>query len=301
MFHMLTVQKIVAWLVACTCAMLGMLHLTEGDTFDPETFPQVAAEAQAEGTLRVMSFNVRYGDVNETPAIFRRGLVFEQIMEVLPDSLGVQEATPQWMAYLRLLPGYRCVGVGREGGNKGEYNAVFYRADKFKLVDSGTFWLSDTPDEVSCGFGAACNRICTWALLEERESGRQYAHVNTHYDYLGDAVVKPESRMVADFISTRFAGVPVVFTADMNTDPDSLPYRVMTEKLIDTRLASPDSFSFGTFHDGAPAARQSTILDYIFCSPDFTPAVYRTVTAGVNGRMVSDHFPIYADLVPIGA
>ena len=108
--------------------------------------------------------------------------------------------------------------------------------------------------------------------------------------------MQKEAELVSSFIAEKFSDVPVVFTADMNAEPDSVPYAIMTRTLTDTRLAAPDCESFGTCHDAQPQDNADCIIDYVLCSADVTPLVYRTVTEGVNGRFVSDHFPVYADV-----
>ena len=124
----------------------------------------------------------------------------------------------------------------------------------------------------------------------------QYVHVNTHFDFRGEVAMPKEAEQITAFLAERFADVPIVFTADMNATPNSVPYRIMTQALTDTRLAAPDSQSFGTYHDAQPERYADEIIDYVLCSRDVTPLTYRTVTEGVNGRFVSDHFPIYADV-----
>ena len=97
------------------------------------------------------------------------------------DVLGVQEAKPSQMSDLRAMPGFASVGVGRDGGDRGEYSAIFYRTDRLRVLDSGTFWLSETPDTVSKGWDAALNRICTWAKMKDRRTGRVFYFFNTHF------------------------------------------------------------------------------------------------------------------------
>ena len=284
-----------AFLSAVT-AVAALFGATYTDAFVPGTFPEIGIEAQAEDSVRIMSFNIRCADVNGTEAYKRRLIALEEILRIAPDSLGVQEATPEWMLWLRALPQYGVVGEGREGGFRGEHCPVLYNREKYRLVDSDTFWLSETPDEVSYGWDAECLRVCTWAMLENRKTGARYVHVNSHFDYTEGVAVRESANMITALIAERFADVPVVFTADMNTTAGSEAYRIMTASLTDTRTAAPDSVSFGTFHGAHPETHAGYIIDYVLCSPDITPLVYRTITEGVNGRFVSDHFPIYADL-----
>lgn len=277
----------------------GLFGITYADAMPeyPE-FPIIDYAAQAEGTVRVMSFNVRCRDVNGTPASSRRLVVAEEVLRVAPDSVGVQEATPEWMASLRFnLSGYSSVGVGREGENKGEYSAIFYKNSKWKLVDSGTFWLSETPDTVSQDWDAACLRICTWAVLQNRQTGEKYVHVNSHFDHISSLARENSAKLVCDYICKNFEGMPVMFTADLNSRPSDEAYRTMTGLLTDCRFISENCEFYGTFHNCSPETHADYIIDYVLCTPGVQVKDFRTVTTGIGGRFVSDHFPIYADIV----
>ena len=271
-----------------------------GDAYEEGTFPIIGIDEKAEDAVRVMSFNIRCADVNGVPASRRRLIALEEILRVAPDSLGVQEATPAWMFWLRMLPQYGIVGECRDGKGKGEACPVLYDRTKYKLIDHDTFWLSETPDEVSYGWDADCRRTCTWALLENKADGTRYVHVNTHFDNEGQQAVRESAKMITAFIAEKFSGVPVVFTADMNARPGSAGYNIMTETLTDARLTAPDCTdecrTLFTFHNGKPEGRTTPILDYVLYGEGVTALSYRTVTEGVNGRLVSDHFPIYADV-----
>ena len=101
------------------------------------------------------------------------------------DVVGVQEARPEQMEDLQQMPGFASVGVGRDGEAGGEFSAIFYRVDRIQVLDSGTFWLSETPEKVSKGWDAALNRICTWAKMKDRATRRVFYFFNTHFDHIG--------------------------------------------------------------------------------------------------------------------
>lgn len=280
--------------IAMASASLGV---TYADSFEKGSFPYIEVGEQAEDSVRVMSFNLRCKDVNGVPAYKRYGLGAAQIIQAHPDSVGVQEATPLWMLYLKLhLPEYSCVGLGRDGGHKGEHCAVFYDKTKYKAIDHGTFWLSDTPDEPSFGLDAECRRVCTWVVLKDKVTGKEYVHVNSHFDNAGANARVMEAEMISSFICEKFAGYPVVFTADLNSKTNERAYKIMTEELDDTAVIAETAEIYGTFHNGHPHEYVKTI-DYVMCSRGSTVIDHRTVTAGINGRLVSDHFPIYADII----
>jgi endonuclease/exonuclease/phosphatase family metal-dependent hydrolase len=271
------------------------------DSFAGHEFPLIEPEEKAKGDTRVMSFNIRCVDLNGVEADFRRTVVTEEILRVQPDSVGIQEATPEWVAALEdRLCGYAWVGLERDGGKPadqgGESCPIFYLKAKYRLVDHGDFWISDTPDVPSFGPGAACRRICTWAILKNRLTGETYVHVNTHFDHISEEARVQGGENLNRYIEEHFSGMNVVFTADMNTTPDTETYVTMTANLKDARLAAADSVGYGTFHGCRPEDRADYYIDFVLCSPDIEVTAYRTVTAGINGRFVSDHFPIYADL-----
>ena len=156
----------------------------------PDTTVVQGFEQKSEDALRVMSFNIRCTNVGSASWEDRIGIVSQTMLDSEADSIGVQEATPEWMATLKntVSEKYAYVGVARDdGANEGEYSAIFYLKDKYDVIDSGTFWLSKTPEKPSLGWDAACKRICTWVHLNDKESGEEYVHMNSHFDHIGIA------------------------------------------------------------------------------------------------------------------
>lgn len=254
-------------------------------------------EPKSENTLRVMSFNIRCTNVGRDTWEDRIGIVTDTIVNSEADSVGVQEATPEWMATLKeTLKDYDYVGVARDDGeNQGEYSAVFYLKDKYNLVDSGTFWLSETPETPSLGWDAACFRICTWAVLENKETKEQYVHVNSHFDHVGIKAREESVKMILAHIE-KYKDLPVVFTADMNVKEGSDNYVEFTKVLNDTKYLAKDTMDYLTYHDTKPSKFEGEVIDYVMVNDNFNALTYKVVTAGIDERYVSDHFPVYADL-----
>ena len=253
-----------------------------------------------DGVLRIMTFNIRCTNLGPVPKFARHTVVVDTINKSNADSFGVQEATPSWMKYLleTLEDKYDFVGGGRNNGkNSGEYSAIFYLKDKYNLVDSGTFWLSETPETPSKGWDASFNRICTWAVLENKETGEKYAHFNSHFDHRGEEARLNSVDLILDRIS-EYEDLPVVFTADMNIKEGTSAYTRMLESriLTDTKYTAKDTMNYLTFHDITPSEHTDSILDYVMVNDKFDVEVYRVVTAGIDGKYVSDHFPVYADI-----
>ncbi len=246
-------------------------------------------------TVRVMSFNIRFGEYNR-----RKNIVPRLIREYSPDSIGIQECTYQWYNNLtESLTEYEFIGVGRDTGDTsvlcGEMSAILYKKDKFNLIDSGTFWLSETPDKVSQGWDGACRRICTWVILENKETGEQFAHVNTHLDHEGAEARVKGSQMVKDFALSF--DMPTVLTGDFNFRKETDLYKGMLgDGLRDVQAAASDTMEGKTYHD-YKGGEEGSPIDFIFVNDKVSEVLrYKIVRDKYNGMHSSDHYPIYTDV-----
>lgn len=246
-------------------------------------------------TVRIMSFNIRYGEYEN-----RFRIVPQLIGEYMPDSVGIQECTYEWYLTIRaFLPEYGFIGVGRDTGDLslkcGEISAVLYRKDKYKVVDSGTFWISETPDEVSFGWDAVCRRICTWAILENKKTGERYAHVNTHLDHKGPDARLYGSKMVADFALTF--DIPTVLTGDFNLYKNSDLYNGITATGLTDAQNKAQSFDEGKTYHGYNGGTEGVPIDFIFINNKISEvSSYRIIRNLYGNKYSSDHYPIYADV-----
>ena len=263
----------------------------------PEVIQDFEVKSSDEA-IRIMSFNIRCTNVGRDSWEDRIGIVTETIEKSKADSIGVQEATPEWMETLeKELKDYDYVGVGRDDGdNLGEFSAVFFLKDKYNAIDSGTFWLSETPDIPSLGWDAGCNRVCTWVVLENKETGEKYVHVNSHFDHVGIKAREESVKMILNHID-QYKDLPVVFTADMNVVEGSENYVDFTKVLNDTKYLADDTMNYLTYHDTKPSKYEGEVIDYVMVNDNFDALSYKVVTAGIDERYVSDHFPVYADII----
>ena len=254
--------------------------------------------------LRVMSFNVRNADMPDGRHgwRFRRPRVRETLRFYRPDVLGCQEALDAQVNDLAAdLPGYQWVGVGREDGRaKGEYAPIFYHAARLELVESGTFWLSPTPETVaSVGWDAALTRIATWARFRDKlDGGREFLAVNTHFDHVGEVARGESATLIVRKAAEIAGGLPLVVTGDFNSGPETAAYRTMSGSLADARAAAAvvlgPAGTFGTFAAQVEPAKR---IDYIFATPGTRVARFATLSQEWDGGVhASDHFPILADV-----
>lgn len=259
--------------------------------------------APSPDTISVMAFNVRYDNPDDGPSAWphRSGRV-ASVMEQA-SIVGVQEALHHQVMDLEgRLEGYGWIGVGRNDGiDQGEYAPIFYRSDMFDMLDSGTFWLSETPDVPgSRSWDAAITRIATWGLFRIKASGDSMWVFNTHFDHRGQVAREHSAELLMERIEKMVGSGRVVVTGDFNASPDTPVYATMTSgMLIDTRPMSkatptgPEgTFSGFVIRDELPGRR----IDYVFVSAPFDVLTYEAVVDVSDGRYVSDHLPVHVTL-----
>ena len=253
-------------------------------------------------SLSVMTFNMRYDNPEDGQNNwrFRRERVAGVIKAQEVDVLGTQELlSNQFNDLSGLLTGYQGVGVGRlDGVESGEYCAVFFRRDRFTLLDSGTFWLSETPEVVgSLGWDGACERIATWVVLRDRD-GREFFFIDTHLDHVGQVARDEGVSLLMKRIETLSGGRPVILTGDFNSEPgSSVVAHVQKDGVLRDAKAiaaqrSGTDWSFSDFGQIPEAERP--LLDYIFVSGDIEAVRYEVLPDTFDGGYVSDHAPVMA-------
>lgn len=253
-------------------------------------------------SLSVMTFNMRYDNPEDGQNNwrFRRERIAGVIKAQEVDVLGTQELlSNQFNDLSGLLTGYQGVGVGRlDGAESGEYCAVFFRKDRFTLLDSGTFWLSETPEVVgSLGWDGACERIATWVVLRDRD-GRELFFIDTHLDHVGQVARDEGVSLLMKRIETLSGGRPVILTGDFNSElGSSVVAHVQKDGVLRDAKAiaaqrSGTDWSFSDFGQIPEAERP--LLDYIFVSGDIEAVRYEVLPDIFDGGYVSDHAPVMA-------
>lgn len=262
-----------------------------------ESVPQKSTEA-----TRVMSFNVRCVSDKEGSIYTRSQIVTAILDQYAPDSFGVQEATPEWLDIIddKLDDLYARVGEGRSPIEMfTEYSAVYYRKDKFNLLDSGTIWLSETPEKkYTKDFDSKHNRIASWAVLENKETGVKYTHINTHLDHVLESTRVEQSKVLLNKIAELEKETTIICTGDFNTYETAQAYSVMTEKMTDTKLVAKISDTGITFHKyGTIEEHKDGAIDFIFATEGTEAEMYKIIRDTFKGFYPSDHYPIVADVI----
>jgi len=254
--------------------------------------------------LTVMTYNIRL-DVSsdgENAWPLRKEYLTSQIQFYEPDIFGVQEARPnQVIDISNSLPQYSQVGMGREGQGKGESSNIYYKNELFRILESDTFWLSETPDKISKGWDAAYNRVCTYALVKDKKAKKKFWVFNTHLDHVGEeARTKGIELILSKIASLNTKNYQVIFMGDFNSEPDSERIIALKKLMNDSRELSETkpfgpSGTFNGFKHDVPVTR---LIDYIFISKNdkFKVKKYAILSDSKDLKYPSDHLPVYVNL-----
>ena len=258
-----------------------------------------SADVERGHSLKIMSFNIAVSGTFSDSWRKRRGGCVEMIHTERPDILGVQEARKGQLNYIDFYAkGYRRVGVGRDnGGHKGEHCAVYYDTERFSLLRNGDFWLSETPDVPSRGWDAAKKRVVTWVCLRDRFTGHNLYVFNTHLDYKGAVAQEESVRLLLE----RMNGIVpedaiAIVSGDLNVQSDNEVLDPLKEIMVCARSEAAESDEHLSFNAWGKDRGQANI-DFIFVR-HATPVRFKTHTGDYgSGRLISDHYPISAELV----
>ena len=256
------------------------------------------------GEVRVMSCNLRClnpNDLGKKSWFYRADLILKNIESEAPTIIGFQEATKWQYAYLcDTLPEYDSVITYRDNAVNSEGCPVFYRKDLYNLKDKGSFWLSETPDQTSKDWDAACYRICSYVILEEKETKETFVVFNTHLDHVSDEARINGIAVVLDKIQ-QFGGYPSMIMGDFNATEDSETYKSATENFDDVKYLTENTMTGATYQNWG-ASLDDDCIDYLMISKTgFTVNSYAVVQNTYDGVYPSDHFPLSVSLTLTGS
>lgn len=260
--------------------------------------------------LTIATFNLRYSieknhkfDSTRGEDWQRRGPVAAALTRFHDfEIFGVQEALlHQLEDFSDWLPDFKYVGVGRDDGKtEGEHTAVFYNTKRFKVLDHGDFWLSETPEKPSMGWdGTCCHRMCTWVHFEDIESGNKFFFFNTHFDHQAVVARKESAKLILSMINKIAGDQPAIFMGDLNGDHRSEWYKTLakSELLTDTFSQAEDPYAVnGSFNGFGRRTQSKSIIDHVFVTKHFKTDKWGILTDTYHGKFPSDHFPVMVKL-----
>lgn len=260
----------------------------------------LAAFALMGEPLTVATFNVRYPEKRDGANTWelRKDLLVDTVRRMNPDLMGVQELFKTQGDFIaEKLPAYGWIGVSRRGNTEDEYSALFYRADRFRVLEQGNFWLSDTPDKAgSSSWNMSLPRMATWARLSDSRGGGELYVLNTHFAHRreDEDARQRGARVIQYWLAMLPPSAPVIVTGDFNSGAEGGTYLIMMSGFGDAwKLAQRRDGPEGTFHgfSGKPGAAR---IDWILVRGPWTVREAETVTHNERDRYPSDHFPVRA-------
>ncbi len=247
--------------------------------------------------IKYISYNIRYANASDGDNAWdiRKPATKEMIEREQPDVFGLQEALIGQLQYIDSnFPQYSRVGVGRDDGKEdGEFMAVYYRNDKFKLLENGNFWLSETPDQCSMGWDAACKRIVTWAKLKDLDSKKVFYVFNTHLDHVGEVAREQSILLIVKRINeiVKDDKMPVLLSGDFNSNVSSPIFDPLKNIMKDSRAILPESEWIPTYNSFGNGG--DSMIDYIFYK-NAEVQDFKTLNGDYGKPYISDHYPVMA-------
>jgi endonuclease/exonuclease/phosphatase family metal-dependent hydrolase len=302
---------------------------SEQSWIPPEASLNIEIMAGAAQTLplRILTHNIRYDTGSpfkgEKPWSTRCPLLCAELvyhsMNPAESFICLQEVLYNQLEDIRnalneaaaLRPSWSYIGVGRDDGKRaGEYSPIFYRPATWKLEDSKTVWLSETPDRPSRGWDAACNRLVTIGVFRHYETQEKVVVMSTHFDHIGVKSRANSAKLILELVDKYQAWgdpakhLPVLLAGDFNSSPDDVAYKIMTAPgsiMADISTWLPKDKRYGnriTYTSFGGEAAPS-IIDFLFCNKnDMT--LLQTFAVLENkfddGIYLSDHRAVVADL-----
>ncbi len=263
--------------------------------------PGVAPGVAPAEPIRAMSFNIRYGTANDGRNHWsrRQDLVADTIDRHRPHVLGVQEALEFQLRFLEeAFPEYRRIGVGRDADGGGEHAALFIDAQRFEVVESGTFWLAPESDQPGAlGWDAALPRVCTWARLRDRVDDSPLLVLNAHFDHRGERARLESARMIGTRVRQE-PDTPTLVLGDLNASEGAAPLDALRGSgLRDTfRVVHPDAAKVGTF-GGFRGAIDGAKIDYVLVNRRLDVTRASIDRTRYTDRDASDHYAVTATVV----
>jgi endonuclease/exonuclease/phosphatase family metal-dependent hydrolase len=259
--------------------------------------------AAAGHNLKVMTFNLRFASDKGPNSWPERRPVMKQCLEAAnPDLIGTQEGLYQQLKDIeRDLPRYRWIGLGREGGSKGEFMAIFYKQDRFEPVQFDHFWLSDTPDVIgSSTWGNSNRRMVTWVRFRDQAGQREFYLVNTHFDHQVQLAREKSAELLLDRVRKLDQTIPVIVTGDFNARAGAnRAYEILTSSgyLTDTWNTAKEKrgSQVATFHNFKGPVPGENRIDWIL-GHGIRANWIEIDTCSKGSQYPSDHFPVMAEI-----
>lgn len=255
--------------------------------------------------MNVATFNIRMKTSHDVGNLWedRKTAVTDLILFHEFDIFGIQEGFIEQLKDMQTnLSEYSYIGLGRDDGQqKGEHSAIFFKKDRFTLLDNGTFWLSDTAiDKPNKGWDAALPRICTWGIFKDKKNGKKFIFMNTHFDHVGVIARKESAKLILQKAKEFAKDLPLILTGDFNVNEKNEAYFTLANSNIVKDVYDLASLKYepnSSFNGWGKSLKKAERIDHIFITKPFKVHKYGILTDTYMGKFPSDHFPVFAQLV----
>jgi endonuclease/exonuclease/phosphatase family metal-dependent hydrolase len=263
------------------------------------------AEPMHQTPLKVMTYNIRYAAKDAHPWTKRRPVTAAMINATKPDLIGTQEGLFHQIKEMAFdLPAYDWIGLGRDGGSRGELMAIFYRKERFEPLEYDHFWLSDTPEVMgSSTWGNQNIRMVTWVKFLDRLTNQQFYFWNTHFDHVSQNAREEAAKLIVRRVNALNTKLPIILTGDFNAPAKANKvYDILTAEgfggdFTDTWFSAAKRIGddFSTFHGYKAPTPNGAHIDWILTRGAVADET-SVVTFEQEGQRPSDHFPVMATL-----
>jgi endonuclease/exonuclease/phosphatase family metal-dependent hydrolase len=266
-------------------------------------FSCLTTSVLAQKNINIASYNIRMDTksdgINAWPN--RKENVKALVVYHDFDIFGVQEAFIHQLKDIAELTAYAYIGKGRDDGLEGgEHSSIFYKKDRFKLLQSGDFWLSETPEKPGKGWDATCcNRIASWGKFRDLLTKKEFYFFNVHFDHQGVEARRQSGFLMVKKIKEIAGSSTVILTGDFNSTPDTEQIKTIQTLLSDSHEVTkqPAYGPEGTFNAFKFDAPMKQRIDYIFVSKNIEVQKYGVLTDAKEQRYPSDHQPVVVKAV----
>lgn len=285
---MKSIHPMAPWLFGLTCLHLALRTEAQG--------------ARTDDQFCVMTFNVRYASATPPNAWAQRRPVLKACVEkIAPDLIGTQEGLySQLKDFAADLPQYDWIGLGRDGGSRGEFMAVFFLKDRWEPLEFDHFWLSETPQTMaSTTWGNSNRRMVTWVKFRDRRTRQEFYFFNTHLDHQVQPAREKSAALIRQRVESLNTSLPVLLVGDFNAKArKNQAYETLVQGnlFVDTWLAALERRNDGinTFHDFQGPKPGDDRIDWILARGPVRVFASEVVTFSQDGQYPSDHFPVVA-------
>lgn len=260
---------------------------------------QIEIKLENADSIKMMSYNLRCispTDFGKKCWFYRADLIIDDLENEKPGVIGFQESTKWHYEYLtETLKGYDSVITYRDEAFNSEGCPIFYNTSLYKLVDKGSFWLSETPEVMSKSWGAQFNRVCSYVILTDMATGKDFVVFNTHLSHVSDEARINGINVVLDKIE-EFGSLPAVIMGDFNAEEGSQTYINVTKNFADARYETENTSDSHTYQGWGNEEKFKRIDYFMISKTGFNVKSYNVLSGLHDGVYSSDHCPIVLDV-----